>query len=243
MIDPLNLHSYLDGELSESERKQIEAKLETCQASREELAAIQSVKTVLKGRLEPQTCDATWAACQARLKEIERVERSGNFVSKYSWAFAMGVAAVVIVGGTFSRHAQQGSISTGALAGFVGKSNRMTPEKALSEAISSDILSRVDANLSRLQILSGREVVLEGQLATALLVRDANGPLQMLVFPTTANFENLTPVSGTRYSAGETSSKQNAISFEVNGQSVVMFGQRSQDDLMRSADKNFPETK
>jgi hypothetical protein len=119
----------------------------------------------------------------------------------------------------------------------------MTPEKALSEAISTDVLSRVDANLSRLQILNGREVVLEGQLATALLVRDATGPLQMLVFPATATFENLAPISGTRYSAGETSSKQNAIAFAVNGQSVVMFGQRSQEDLMRSADKNFPETK
>ena len=243
MIDPLNLHSYLDGELSESERKQIEAKLETCQASREELAAIQSVKTVLKGRLEPQTCDATWAACQARLKEIERVERSGNFVSKYSWAFALGVAVVVIVGGTFSRYAQQGSISTGALAGFVGKSNRMTPEKALSDAISTDVLKQVDANLSRLDIIGGREVVVEGQIAKAFLVKDANGPLQMLVFPVIAKFENLDEVPGTRYFAGETSSKQNAIAFEVNGQSVVFFGQRSIEDLKRSADKNFPETK
>lgn len=243
MIDPLQLHSYLDGELSETERKQIEAKLETCQASREELAAIQSVKTVLKGRLEPQTCDATWAACQARLKEIERVEKSGNFVSKYSWAFAMGVAMIVIVGGTISRQSQQSSISTGALAGFVGKSNRMTPEKALSEAISANVLSRVDANLAQLHVLNGREVVIEGQLATALLVRDANGPLQMLVFPTEAKFENLTKVEGTRYFTGETSSKQNAIAFDVNGQSVVMFGQRSGEDLMRSADKNFPETK
>ena len=243
MIDPLNLHSYLDGELSETERKEVEAQLATCQASREELAAIQSVKTVLKGRLEAQSCDKTWAACQARLKEIERVEKSGNFVSKYSWAFAMGVAFVVIVGGTLSRQAQQSSISTGALAGFVGKSNRMTPEKALSEAISADILSKVDANLARLQVLSGTEVLVEGQLATALLVKDANGPIQMLVFPTTAKFENLEPVAGTRYSAGETSSKQNAIAFEVNHQSVVMFGQRSQEALMLSADKNFPETK
>jgi hypothetical protein len=243
MIDPIQLHSYLDGELSETEVKEIEAKLANCQASREELAAIQSVKTVLKGRLESQTCDKTWAACQARLKEIERVEKSGNFVSKYSWAFALGVAMIVVVGGTFSRYTQQSSISTGALAGFVGKSNRMTPEKALSEAISTDVLSRVDANLSRLQVLSGREVVLEGQPATALLVKDANGPLQMLVFPVKANFENLTKVEGTRYSGGETSSNQNAIAFEMNGQSVVLFGQRSQEALMRSADKNFPETK
>ena len=243
MIDPLQLHSYLDGELSETERKQIESRLETCQASREELAAIQSVKTVLKGRLDTQTCDKTWAACQTRLKEIERVEKSGNFVSKYSWAFAMGVACVVIVGGTISRQSQQGSISTGALAGFVGKSNRMTPEKALSDAISTDVLSRVDANLSRLQVLNGREVVIEGQVAASLLVQDANGPLQMLVFPTAAKFENLSEVPGTRYSAGETSSMQNAVSFEVNGRSVVLFGQRSPESLMRSADKNFPAVK
>ncbi len=243
MIDPLQLHSYLDGELSETEVKEIEAKLANCQASREELAAIHSVKTVLKGRLEAQNCDKTWAACQARLNEIERVEKSGNFVSKYSWAFAMGVAMIVIVGGTLSRYSQQGSISTGALAGFVGKSNRMTPDKALSDAISTEILNRVDANLSRLQVLNGREVVIEGQIATSLLVKDANGPLQMLVFPTVAKFENLTEVAGTRYSAGETSSKQNAISFQVNGRSVVLFGQRTSESLMRSADKNFPATK
>lgn len=243
MIDPLTLHSYLDGELSDSERKEVEATLATCQASREELAAIQSVKTVLKGRLDAQTCDKTWAACQARLKEIERVERSGNFISKHSWAFALGVAMIVIVGGTLSRQVQQSSISTGALAGFVGKSSHVSPEKALSEAISSDVLSRVDANLSRLQILSGREVVVEGQLAASLLVKDATGPIQMLIFPTVAKFENIEQVAGTRYSAGETLSKQNAIAFEVNGQSVVMLGQRTQEELMRAADKNFPGTR
>ncbi len=239
MIDPLKLHAYLDGELNEAEAKELEAKLASCTASQAEVASIQSVKTVLKGRLETHQCEATWAACKSRIAEIERVDRSGNFISRYSWAFAMGVAAIVLVGGTLSRFSQQSSVSTGALAGFVGKSQVRTPQGQLKDALLTEALQRVDANLSKLRVLGGNELVVEGSPATQLFVEDSNGHMVLVIFNQPTNFEMLKPVEGTPFSAGSTGTGENVVAFQRRNQSILLIGNRSADALMTVAKKNF----
>src|SRR5688572_18589792 len=109
MSDWLEIHALADDQLSDEERARANARLEGCEKSRAELAAIHAVKDVLGTRRDAVTCEETWQRCQRRLDELDKTARIEGFVGRYAWALCGAFLALIIGVGMLNR-------SSGSLA-------------------------------------------------------------------------------------------------------------------------------
>jgi hypothetical protein len=246
MIEPSLLHAYVDHELTDFQRQEVDARLANCAASQKELAAIKALKAGVGSKVSSAHCDATWAKCQDRLNTIDRVERSGNFITRYSWGFVTAVAAIVIVGGGMSRNAQQGTMSGNNLSGIINNKSVTPMQKMQNEQIDR-LLKNADRRLYEFKVLGARQSFSEGRNVFEYSLRDSDGPLSMVIIDGITKLENMNPLSGTRYTSGSINlrnigneqAKQNCISWQMDGKTVILMGQRSQQSLAKAADLNF----
>ena len=225
MIETSKLHAYVDGELSDSERREVETRLAECQASQAEVASIQSLKSAL-GTTTSFDCDDVWANCKSRLDAIDRVAKSGNFITKYSWAFVSAVALVMLIGGGYARHAQAGSLDSSSLAGVFSSSSRNTPEKISRNAELDRLLRYADQNLSKIGQISRTEVLVNGQLAVRFDFEDVHGHLVLLALPQVSSFEGMTPNQDGTYYYGQIESYTNAVGWRTKNAALILVGSR-----------------
>lgn len=223
MIEPIKLHAYVDGELSEGERQDIESRLAECQKSQAEVAAIQGMKAMLASPSNVE-CEEVWASCKSRLDAIDRVARSGNFITKYSWAFVSAVALVVVIGGGYARHAQAGSVDNSALAGIFSSSSKMTPEKQSRNAELDRLLKDADQNLAKLRVVAETSGLIEGQPYRRLDLEDGGGVrFSLIVLPEVTSFDGLTPDKDGKFFYGQFENTK-AVAWRMNSAALVLVG-------------------
>lgn len=237
MIEVSRLHAYSDGELSKEERAALEADLSTCKLSQQELLSISQIKAQLR-KIEPETCDVTWKACRERLNQIDRIERSGNFLTRHSWAAVAVVAMMVIIGGAINRNAESKKVSNASLAGVVSGLKRQKQDTQ-AQANADRVLETVDRRMNQVQYLVHRNVTLNGIPARESVLFDRLGELRLLSFQSAANIEGMEAMNGEKYLAGQLTPSLNAIAWNARGLSFVLVGDRSHLDLVRLAKANF----
>ena len=182
MIEPSKLHAYVDGELTDAERQDVECQLANCQASQAEVASIKGIKIAL-GQASNVECEDVWANCKSRLDTIDRVAKSGNFITKYSWAFVTGVALFVLIGGGYARHTQAGSVDSSALAGIFSSSSKPTLERQARNASLDQLLKDASRNLSKVKLVGVTNLMTDGQAVQRLDLEDGQGRMSLIVLP------------------------------------------------------------
>ncbi|MBI1331893.1 MAG: zf-HC2 domain-containing protein [Armatimonadetes bacterium] len=230
MIEPRLLHAYVDGELSAEERQKLETELAECQDSQAEIAAIRNLKSLL-GNAENVECADVWASCKSRLDAIDRVKKSGNFITKYSWAFVTGVAMFILIGGGYARHTQAGSVDSSSLAGILSSSNRNTPETQVRNEELDKILGVANRNLSQFRIIGQQNVVIDGQPARRIDLADVQGRLSLIVLPQITSFDGMDPDRNAQYFFGQIDPDTKAVGWRVKDAALVLVGQREYSEL------------
>jgi hypothetical protein len=237
MIDLSKLHAYVDGELPDVERQEVELLLAGCKESQAEVASIMGLKTAL-GRSSSMECDDVWANCKSRLDAIDRVAKSGNFITKYSWAFVSAVALIVLIGGGYARQAPV-SVDGSALAGILSSSRHSGPERASRNAQLDQLLRHADRNLSKINFISHTSGYINGLPAQRYDLQDADGSLYFVVLPQTSSFEGMTPSADGKYYYGQIEASTNAVGWRVNGATLILIGSREYSSLENVARLNF----
>src|SRR5687767_4015076 len=103
MSDWLDIHAHADDQLSDEEKARVNSRLQGCDKSRAELAAIHAVKGALEARRDTVTCDETWQRCQRRLDELDKTARIESFVGRYAWALCGLFLALILGVGMLNR--------------------------------------------------------------------------------------------------------------------------------------------
>jgi hypothetical protein len=238
LIDLKKLHAYSDGELSGIEKAEVEAQLSLCQESQRELLAISQLKNQLR-KVDPLQCSVTWSECKKRLDQIDRIEKSGNFITRYSWAMVGCVALMVFAGTTISRNSESKKIYSESLANVVAGVSKRAPSDPAKQDALDRILKVVDSRLSQVSVGSEQSVLVDGIPSSVYAVYDRIGPLQLVVIPAKVNFEGLNQLPYEKYSAGQVAPKVNSVVWSAKGRSLILVGDRSHLDLMRIAKANF----
>ena len=238
MIDTNILHAYVDGELSERERRDVESRLAECQQSQAEVASIKGLKTALSNASNID-CGDVWANCKSRLDTIDRVAKSGNFITRYSWAFVSAVAMIVIVGGGYARHAQASSVDSSALAGMFSSSGHLSPEKASRNAQLDLLLKYADRNLSAVKLLAVTTGSVNGLPAQRFDLEDGKGRMSLIVLPQISSFEGMTPNADGKYFYGQIEPSTMAVGWRVNGAALILVGSRDYESLEKVARASF----
>jgi anti-sigma factor RsiW len=131
MIDRLDLHAYVDGELTSEQQATLSRDLASSPKELEEVRAIQALKKSLREKaLAPQS-ELLWQRCVGRLDEIDKTRRVERVVGKYAPALCAVMFVVIVVAGQFSHPTDRGNVSSPDLARMVGSLAPMHPPKQL----------------------------------------------------------------------------------------------------------------
>ncbi len=226
MIEITKLHAFVDGELSDAERHEVELCLAGCKESQAEVASIRGIKSALNGTSHFE-CNDVWANCQSRLDAMDRVAKSGNFITKYSWAFVTAVAMIVLIGGGFSRHNQAGAVASSSLAGVFSSSRQVSPEKAFRNEQLDQLLRNADQNLSKFKIISISEGLLaNGIVAQRYELEDVHGRMTLIALPRVTSFEDMSPNATGTYFYGQIGTSENAVGWKTKNASLILVGIR-----------------
>jgi len=89
------ISAYIDGELSEKERRDLEAHLATCPRCAEELRSLQRLKTLM-GKKEPMKAGAFfWTRLAAALEDQQRAEMTWRGLASLTKRFVIGLTAAL----------------------------------------------------------------------------------------------------------------------------------------------------
>ena len=98
-----DMHSYLDGEMSQSEITAFEESLNQSPALKNQLQSYQQIKSALKNCNEFPETNEVWSRCSERIQELSKTQSTENFFRKYSLAMVSAVAFVLLSAGLLNR--------------------------------------------------------------------------------------------------------------------------------------------
>ena len=81
MIDPKDLHAYVDGELDREQANSLQAKLENSAHDSHEVEAIEKLKRFLSANAVNPIVGQSWTKCVRRLDEIDKSRRTETLKS------------------------------------------------------------------------------------------------------------------------------------------------------------------
>lgn len=238
MIDPIKLHAYADGQATPDEIAEIESRLKDCSASRAELEAIRSFKECVSRHPHSSDHSECWKACRGRLDEIDRSRKTEKFVSKYAWAFASGIVALVVLTGVARRGATTPSMGSADLAQIMsqlgtGSRKQVNPRE---EAVATEMLrrSRLVLQDDRLRAVGVSEAVCDGMLVRRVTLQDGTGRMALLDLPSEARMDGLEPISGSTMLSGQLD-ELNCVVWPMGARTLVLVGDREISDLAQIA--------
>lgn len=241
MIDPLDIQALVDGELSQKEAESIRAQLAASQQDMNEYHSILSLKQLLS-KSEVYTCEVTWAKCQDRIIQIERVNRIDGFVGRYAWGLCGAFAMVILVGGYWTRIHNAGSISSEEVPRVAAD---MISIPGVSKSVSS-VKQWVTETLGRnapvslpegaFQVTSVAKGTIDGLPAAKLGLHDSMGDADLLMVPGAQAVIGVRPLQDREFSVA-TVDGSSIVSWTRDGCALMMVSRRPVEDLVNLASK------
>ena len=234
MIDPIRLNAYVDEELNDQDRSQLEAELRLCQLSQAETDAIRTIKTIISSRSETHTCTETWTVCIERLNGIDKARRTENFVTKYAWALCAGVFVTILVGGAINRSSSLNSAELPNMMSQLTPSGRQDSALADRTQLYDEVLKRASKQLDRLRLLSVRTGDFDGQHVEKYDLEDAAGVFALFVVAGNVDTEGFIAMPQAGYISG-LMGQSNCVAWHNQGRTLMIVGDRSYDNLVKAA--------
>jgi hypothetical protein len=240
MIDPIKLHSLVDGEMSPDEAKELREAIAADPQAGIELSAIHNIKDCVRDRALVYTCETTWSASVKRLGELDRARRVEGFVSRYAWGLSGAFILFIAVAGVMNRkvHGDQiGASDLTMISRLVPSvhSTQPTGPSGYDQWLDS-LLHQAKVSLDphaphAIAILGYSVGDLDGHRVVRVSLRDAQGPLALWVIQGTVRAEDMDYSSYPGYVVGSINQSNCVIRCSGN-QSVVLTANRSFDQLV-----------
>jgi hypothetical protein len=237
MIDPVKLHALADGELSTEESQIIREQLLSCEESSRELSAIHNLKDCVREKSQVFTCETTLAASMKRVAELDRNRSVDSFVTRYAWGISGAFLALIAIGGVFNRNLNanrvQSSEIASTIADLVPTPTRQAPAPTAYDRWLDNLIqqAKVSTDANRIEVRGYAFGELAGRRVVKVALRDVNGDLGLLVIPGNVTIEGMS--DGVLNGSNITGmiNGMNCVARNQGAQSIVLFGDRSFDQL------------
>ncbi|MCX7798723.1 MAG: hypothetical protein N2109_00080 [Fimbriimonadales bacterium] len=241
MIDRLDIHAWVDGELGESEQRALSQAVQADPALRAEFHAIVLTKRILKSKAEVPDCREAWRRCRPRLREIERDRKIEHFVGRRSWALCGAFALALVVGHVANRTLGSGLIRPSDVASMssmlvpVPQPQTSEPEKLRQWAASAigDAPMNLQPGVCQVRgIFAGYG---KDRRMIKLLLRDNLGDFTIIAVSGASSIDKLRPLpSGGELLSGTLDGKP-CVAWMDSGYALFVVGNRDYDSLARIA--------
>jgi hypothetical protein len=239
------MHALADGELSAEERKQAEDHRATCPDCRAEYTAVDSLKIVLRTRLEVVEAQESWVRCRRRLDEMDRAKHVESFVTRYAWGFCSLFIFIILSAATWNHVMRRHSVQTGDLpqmtAGLIpmGAPRSQQPEAMRQWVESVSPGTPVYIPRQTMQVVGGAYGLNDGHRIMRLDLLDQFGPthgMRLIVISDVQAIDGLEKLdSSGNYYAGKLGTL-NCVAWSSNNNALLLLGDRPVGDLCAVAD-------
>lgn len=233
MSDLLDLHAYVDGELSDEAAAAVRARVESDPAAAAEVAAIRKLKDLSCQCAGTITCDETWKLCTSRLGEMDRVRRTERFVGRYAWGLCAIVLFALVGAGMFNR-AKDGSAIYASDVASIASSATGQAALASPDGLSgwlTGLFGRapVQEPPSQLRVLSVARAEADGRPVARVELADSSGPVVLLIVGGATDVRGLAPTDSV-FQHGRMDCV-NCVSWTSDGAAMILAGDRSHEAL------------
>lgn len=241
MIDRLDIHAWVDGELEESDQRALSQAVEADPALRAEFHAIVLTKRILKAKAEILDSQEAWLRCRPRLRELERDRKIQQFVGRRAWALCGALALALVVGHVANRTLGSGLIRPGEVASMssllvpVPQPQTSEPEKLRQWAAGAigDAPMNLQPGVCQVRgIFAGYH---EGRRIIRLLLRDSYGDVTVIAVSGASSIEGLRPLpSGGEFLSGSFAGRP-CVAWTDSGYALFVVGDRDYESLAQIA--------
>jgi hypothetical protein len=241
MIDPLELHAYVDGELGKEEQARIRQQLDKDPESLREVERIRNLKQALRTHVAAPDCRSEWNRCSARIKELQKTRRTERFVTRNAWALCGVFFLAIVAGGYLNRSTANGStVQNADLARMVatlapvGGPRSQAPHEV--ELWMDSMLGQARQSIasSRLDIRGAATGMVDGRRITRLACTDAKGDFSLVVVDGILDASNLPSHSDPRFKIAKIQGV-NCVLWTDGRSTLCLVADRSYDDLVKLA--------
>lgn len=225
----LELHAYVDGQLSEEQVNALQAKLNTHEAFALQYTQLRLLKSTISRMPSISPEPKVWKQCVSRLDALDSSRKTERFVTKYAWGICGLFFLMILVGGGldrmgFAKHIGTGEVSqvaSGLGFGTAPSSSGQMPE----------ILKNLQIPIRRLTLLGTQQGMINGCIFNRYLLTDGHGPLVLIQFNCDQSLDGLSPLNGsTDWQVGQIGTG-NCVAHYLGNQVTVLVGNRSVQEL------------
>jgi len=244
MIDPMDLHAFVDGELSPEQASSVRMSLEGSPHAAREVEAIRNLKGLLGQKTESISSQESWQSCVKRLDELDRAKegakakRIESVVGRFAPVMCVALLACILAVGRYSSSGNKGIVTGQSFSETVGGFSQIHPPK------SAENIERWEHNLIKesfrstpenLTIRPVRRGVVNDLLVMEFSARDPIGDLKIFLIQGPLTLEGTQPMAGQPDLKVGTLKGMNCI-VRGDGQSTtIIVADRSAEDLAKVA--------
>ncbi|MEJ5170780.1 MAG: hypothetical protein WHU10_07320 [Fimbriimonadales bacterium] len=237
MIDRLDIHAWVDGELDPEQQKLVSQAVEADRELTAEFHAIALTKATVKSKCEQVQSPEAWAKCRDRLREFDSDLRVQRFVGRYAWGICGVFLAILLVGAWINRTLGNGLIRPGEVASMastlvpVAQPRTTEPTKMHQWAVGTIGDAPMNLNPGVCRVRSIATGFAGGRRIIRVDLRDARGDVSVLAVSGASTIEGLRPLpSGGEFLCGSMNGLP-CLAWTDNGYALFVVGNRDFESL------------
>lgn len=229
------VHALADGELSAAEEAEAKQLIEQNPQMRAEFEWARTLKNSLSTHCKPVSNEEAWDRCLNRLDDLDRVKSTEGFVGKWAWVFCGALFLMIFAGGIVSRTVGSRTVSDTQIAGLldpIGSGNSVSRENAPKVQPSNFV------DLSHFSQTSKVGGYLENRPFVRVGLRDevGLGGLALVLIEGADRIEGIDQSTSNPNIRTGNLNGVNSVSWSVQGNTCVLFGERSTAELIAYAE-------
>lgn len=237
-----DIHAYVDGQLSESEKRAFMAELAERPDLAEQVESVRNLKNFVRNSASEFRCESTWSECSKRIAEMEKVRRTENFVGRHAWAICASFACLIAVAGVLHKqNAPQNVQNADFVKAMAGMGSQSAPASADRQEMNrwlDHLLGKAREAVAsdRLIVKDAAEGDVDGHRISRLHLVDSRGDLWLLAFEDAVHIEGLEAGANEGFSRGRLGD-MNCVLWNSMGHTFILSGERTFGDLAVAAQK------
>lgn len=231
MTDFELINGLLDSQLSPEDTAKAQDLLKGDPELRKHFDALSNLKSNLGDKCQGIHCEETWQNCRARLSEIDKADNATIYISRYAWQIAACLFLLIMSVGFYNR-----------------KIARIHPMEVAPIAADSSLIPQgirdlfggsAAASQNRLQLTGYGRGELQGHLVEKVTLRDSQGDMALFLIHEGGGMDGTYPSNIKNFEYTQVQNK-NCVTWQQNGNSMMIVGDRSHEELQEVAQRIVP---
>lgn len=234
MSDLLDVHALADGECRGDDLDRATRLAQTAEGRRE-LEAVRALRVCLRTKLEAPAGDEAWSQCVARLDAMDKTRRIESFVGRYAWGLS-GLLLAALVGTAMLQRTfgapdvRARDVAMLASGMFPSGESRLLDASRYRQWF-QDAFGAQPAESEAWRVAGGVAMTFHGRRMARVNLTDGRGDVSLVMVEDPSASHRATPFSDHVYFCAQTMREMNCVTWEENGFSLMVVGDRSSDEL------------